>query len=64
VQPVTVLLDGVPVTPTFAGLTPTLVGLYQVNVPVPASTRTGGNIPVVLQVGVKQSNVATIAVGP
>ncbi len=64
VQPVTVLIDGVNVTPDFAGLTPTLVGLYQVNVRLPASTRTGNDISVVLQIGVKQSNLATIAVLP
>ena len=63
-EPVTVLIDGLEVTPDFAGLTPTLVGLYQVNVPVPASTRTGDDISVVLEIRGKQSNVATVAVGP
>jgi uncharacterized protein (TIGR03437 family) len=61
---VTVLIDGVAVTPDFSGLTPTLVGLNQVNVRVPAGTRVGNNIPVVVMISDGSSNTATIAVGP
>ena len=64
VQPVMVLIDGLPVAPLFSGLTPTLVGLNQINVPLPAGTSVGNNIPIVVMIGGKTSNTATIAVGP
>ncbi len=46
----------------FSGIAPGFVGLYQVNVQVPAGTPTGNTIPVVLTIGGKQSNTVTIAV--
>ena len=47
-------------TPTFAGLAPGFVGLYQVNVQVP--TTVIGTVPVTLTVGGITSNTVTIAV--
>jgi uncharacterized protein (TIGR03437 family) len=34
--PVTVLLGGVPAQVTFAGLSPSLIGIYQINARIPA----------------------------
>ncbi len=47
---------------TFSGLAPGFVGLYQVNVEVPASVTPGGAVPVVLTIKGAPSNTVTIAV--
>jgi uncharacterized protein (TIGR03437 family) len=47
---------------TFAGLAPGWVGLYQVNVQVPANAPVGGNVPVALSVGGVAANQVTMAV--
>ena len=60
----TVTIDGVSVTPDFAGLAGCCVGLNQVNVRIPENTRTANDIPVVLSIGGRQSNPVTIAVQP
>jgi uncharacterized protein (TIGR03437 family) len=60
----TVTIDGTQAEVLFSGTTPGLVGLNQVNVRVPAGTRAGSNIPVLLYVAGKQSNEVTIAVAP
>jgi uncharacterized protein (TIGR03437 family) len=57
-----VTIDGAPATLEFSGIAPGFVGLDQVNVQVPAGTRTANDIPVVLTIGGKQSNTVTIAV--
>ena len=44
----TATLGGVSVPVTFSGLTPTLVGLYQVNVQVPAGVPVGSAVPLVI----------------
>lgn len=68
VAPVTVSIGGVDASVVFAGLTPTLVGLYQVDAQVPAGAPTGDSIPVIVSVtdpatgAVSQSNMVTIAV--
>jgi len=49
-------------TPSYCGLTPGSVGLYQVNVTVPAGTPTGSAVPVFLQIGSVTSNAVAIAV--
>jgi len=48
----TVTLDGQSLTPAYAGLTPTGVGLYQINFTVPANARAGNLDLVVTQNGV------------
>jgi uncharacterized protein (TIGR03437 family) len=48
--------------PQYCGLTPGLVGLYQVNAVVPVGTPTGDAVPVFLQVGSVTSNSVAIAV--
>jgi len=42
---------GVTVTPAYAGLTPGSVGLYQINVPIPANSPQGSAVPVYLAMG-------------
>jgi uncharacterized protein (TIGR03437 family) len=65
---VTATIGGVNVPVTFAGLTPTEVALYQVNVQVPAGTPTGNQEPLVLTVTsadgstTVSSNTVTVAV--
>jgi len=48
--------------PSYCGLTPSSVGLYQVNVAVPAGTPSGSAVPVYLQIGSATSNTVAIAV--
>jgi uncharacterized protein (TIGR03437 family) len=62
--PATVTVDGVFADVLFSGSTPGLVGLNQINLRIPQSTRSASNIPVVLSSGGKQSNTVTIAVAP
>ena len=57
-----VTIGGVPAGVTFSGLAPGFVGLYQVNVEVPASAPTGDAVPVVLTISGAPSNTVTIAV--
>jgi uncharacterized protein (TIGR03437 family) len=63
VGPVTATIGGVPATVLFAGLTPGFVGLYQVNVTVPAGITPGNQIPVTVSVAGKSgAGNVTIAV--
>jgi uncharacterized protein (TIGR03437 family) len=48
--------------PSYAGLTPTAVGLYQVNVMVPSDTPLGANVPVSLVVNGVQTNAVNVAI--
>ncbi|OFV95045.1 MAG: hypothetical protein A3H28_16990 [Acidobacteria bacterium RIFCSPLOWO2_02_FULL_61_28] len=59
-----VTIDGVAGEVLFSGAAPGFVGLNQVNVRIPASTRTLSTIPVVLSVAGRTGNPVTIAVGP
>jgi uncharacterized protein (TIGR03437 family) len=61
----TIVLPGVPnisSTPSYCGLTPGSVGLYQVNVTVPTGTPIGNATPVYLTIGTATSNSVAIAV--
>lgn len=58
----TVTIDGNQAVVEFSGNAPGFVGLDQINVQVPASTRTGNDIPIVVTIGGQQSNTVTIAV--
>jgi uncharacterized protein (TIGR03437 family) len=49
-------------TPSYCGLTPGSVGLYQVNVAVPSGTPSGSAVSVFLQIGSSTSNAVAIAV--
>jgi uncharacterized protein (TIGR03437 family) len=59
--PVTVLLNGTELATSFAGLAPGFIGLYQVNVTIPAGTPPGLGIPLSLNVGGQQSNSVLVA---
>jgi len=58
----TVTIGGVPATVLYSGLAPGLVGLYQVNVQVPANAPTGNAVNLAITVGSLTSNTVTIAV--
>jgi uncharacterized protein (TIGR03437 family) len=55
---VTATIGGVSAPVTFAGLTPTLVAFYQVNLQVPVGAPTGDKVPVVLTVTSQDGTVA------
>jgi uncharacterized protein (TIGR03437 family) len=58
----TVMIGGIGAVVSFSGLTPGLVGLYQVNVQVPYSAPLGSSVPVTLTIGGVASNTVTMAV--
>jgi uncharacterized protein (TIGR03437 family) len=58
---VAVLLNGTELPVLFAGLAPGFIGLYQVNVTIPASTPPGLGIPLALKAGGQQSNSVLVA---
>jgi len=57
-----VTLDGQNVDVGYAGLTPTGVGLYQINLTVPANAR-AGNLPLVIMQNGVAANATTLPVG-
>ncbi len=59
---VSVAIGGTPAKVTFAGLAPGWVGLYQVNLLVPATAPTGNTVSVALSVGGVNANLVTMAV--
>jgi uncharacterized protein (TIGR03437 family) len=61
VAPVTVSIGGQNANVAFAGLTPTLVGLYQVNVTMPAGVTPGSAVVVLLTVAGQTGPAAVIA---
>jgi uncharacterized protein (TIGR03437 family) len=58
-----VVIGDMTLTPTFSGLAPGYVGLYQINVQVPANAAVGDRVPLSVTIGGVQSNVVTIAIG-
>lgn len=60
----TVTVGGLAAPVLFSGLAPGFVGLYQVNVEVPAATPGGSAVPVAISIGGAVSNTVTIAVSP
>ncbi len=54
----TLTVGGAAATISFAGLSPGLVGLYQINFTVPATVQ--GSVPVVLSIGGQSSNSVTL----
>jgi uncharacterized protein (TIGR03437 family) len=58
----TMTIGGVAVTPSFAGLAPGFVGLYQINAQVPQSVTPGNAVAIVITAGGVTSNTVTIAV--
>ncbi len=60
--PVTVTIGGQPAVVHFAGLTPGFVGLYQVNVQIPAGITSSAAVPLVISQSGVPSNTSTMAV--
>jgi uncharacterized protein (TIGR03437 family) len=61
--PRTMFDDGIPATPDYAGMAPTFVGVYQLNVTIPANAPTGDTVPLWLEVGNSEiSNTVLIAI--
>ncbi len=58
----TATIGGKPATVYFSGLAPGFVGLWQLNVQVPADAPTGANVEVAISFGGKTANRMTIAV--
>jgi uncharacterized protein (TIGR03437 family) len=52
--PATVVLNGVPIVPSFAGMSAQAAGLYQINFMIPVNTATG-DLPLAVQIGGQQS---------
>ena len=59
---VTATVGGQPATVQFAGLAPGFVGLYQVNVQIPAGVTPGSAVPVVLLQNGVPSNTVSLAI--
>ena len=59
-----VTFGGVPGTVLFSGLAPCCVGLWQINVTVPAGAPAGNSIPLQVTLGGAAGNTATIAIYP
>jgi uncharacterized protein (TIGR03437 family) len=57
-----VTIGGATATVQFSGLAPGLLGVYQVNILIPANAPTGSAVPVVLDIGGVASNTVTIAI--
>jgi len=64
IMPPTVTVGGVPASILFSGLAPTFVGLYQINVQVPAAVPFGNTVPLVVSIGGATAKTVTIAVQP
>ncbi len=62
VDPVSVTIGGVAANVVFSGLTPGLVGLYQINVQIPSNAPTGDAVQVIVTGAGNRSNTVTIAV--
>ena len=57
-----VSVGNIPGTVSFSGLAPGFVGLYQVDVQIPANAPLGSAVPVTVQVGSAVSNSVTVAI--
>jgi uncharacterized protein (TIGR03437 family) len=58
----TVKIGGIAATVRFSGLAPGFVGLYQVDVQVPADAPTGDQVPLSIVIGGVESHVVSIAI--
>jgi len=58
----TVTIGGVPAAVEFSGLTPGFVGLWQINVRIPANAPTGNEIPLIISVDGRTGNQTTVAI--
>jgi uncharacterized protein (TIGR03437 family) len=60
--PVSVTIGGQPAAVQYAGLTPGLVGLYQVNVQIPGGVTPGPSVPLVISQDGVPSNTVTVGI--
>jgi len=60
--PVSVVVGGAVLTPSFAGLAPGLTGVYQINVQIPPGTAPGSAIALSVQEAGQTSNTVAVAV--
>lgn len=61
-SPISVLFNGATFPAAFAGLLPGSVGVFQVNVQIPADAPTGDAVSLALSVGGVTSNGVTLAI--
>ena len=59
---VTAVLAGTELRPSFAGLAPGFIGLYQVNLPIPPTTPPGLDLPLLLRQGGVDGNTVSVSV--
>jgi uncharacterized protein (TIGR03437 family) len=57
-----VTVGGVSATVQFSGFAPYMIGVYQVNILIPANAPTGNAVPIVLNIGSVASNTVTVAI--
>jgi uncharacterized protein (TIGR03437 family) len=57
-----VTVGGVPATVQFSGFAPYMIGVYQVNISIPANAPAGNAVPIVLNIGGVSSNTVTVAI--
>jgi len=57
-----VTVGGVPATVAFSGLTPGLVGVWQLNIMIPPNAPVGNAVPVVIKMNRRVTNLTTVAV--
>jgi uncharacterized protein (TIGR03437 family) len=58
---VAAVVNGIELPASYAGLAPGFIGLYQVNIPIPAATPPGSGTPLTLKQGEQISNSVNIA---
>lgn len=64
-QPVRVVIGGVEATVVFAGLSPQFVGVFQINVTIPAGVAPGDAVSLLVEAGGRQSRSdVTVAIAP
>jgi uncharacterized protein (TIGR03437 family) len=61
-EPVSVVVGGTMLTPSFAGLAPGLTGVYQINVQIPPGTAPGSAIALSVQEAGQTSNTVAVAI--
>jgi uncharacterized protein (TIGR03437 family) len=57
-----VTVGGVPATVAFSGLTPGLVGVWQLNIMIPPNAPVGNAVPVVIKMNKRVTNLTTVAI--
>jgi uncharacterized protein (TIGR03437 family) len=61
-NPVTMTIGGINTDIAYAGLAPSFVGLYQINLTIPAGVAAGDQVPIVISAGGQSGPAASISV--